>query len=91
MTPRFLDLVEVLEIHESRIELYGGRPGVRDLGLLQSALAQPSAGFGGEYLHGNLYEMAAAYLFHVSRNHPFVDGNKRTALACYFLPVIHRD
>jgi death on curing protein len=82
MTPRFLDLAEVLEIHQSRIELYGGNPGVRDLGLLQSALAQPSAGFGGEFFHANLFEMAAAYLFHVSCYHPFIDGNKRTALAC---------
>lgn len=82
MTPRFLDLAEVLEIHQSRIDLYGGSPGVRDLGLLQSALAQPSTGFGGEFLHVDLYEMAAAYLFHVARNHPFIDGNKRTALAC---------
>jgi death on curing protein len=78
MTPRFLDLVEVLEIHQSRIDRYGGSPGVRDLGLLQSAVAQSSAGFGGEFLHSDLYEMAAAYLFHVARNHPFIDGNKRT-------------
>jgi death-on-curing protein len=82
MKPRFLDLAEVLEIHQSRIELYGGSPGLRDFGLLQSALAQPSAGIGGEFLHADLYDMAAAYLFHLSSNHPFVDGNKRTALAC---------
>ncbi len=82
MMPRFLDLLETLEIHQSRIELYGGSDGVRDLGLLQSALAQPSAGFEGEFLHRYLFEMAAAYLFHIVRNHPFVDGNKRTALAC---------
>lgn len=80
--PRFLDLLETLEIHQSRIEVYGGSGGVRDLGLLQSALAQPSAGFDGEFLHKDLFEMAAAYLFHIVRNHPFVDGNKRTALAC---------
>ncbi len=78
---RFLDLSEVLEIHESRIELYGGTKGVRDLSLLQSAVAQPQAGFGGEYVHSDVYEMAAAYLFHIARNHPFLDGNKRTALA----------
>ena len=81
MTPRFLDITEVLEIHQSRIDLYGGSHGVRDLGLLQSAIAQPSAGFGGQYLHADLFEMAAAYLFHIALNHPFVDGNKRTALA----------
>ncbi len=54
---------------------------MRDLGLLQSALAQPGAGSGGEYFHKDLYEMATAYLFHLARNHAFVDGNKRTALA----------
>jgi death-on-curing protein len=82
MNPRFLELAEALEIHRSRIELYGGADGVRDIGLLLSALAQPAAGLGGEYFHADLYEMAAAYLFHLARNHPFVDGNKRTALAC---------
>jgi len=54
---------------------------VRDMGLLSSALAMPEASFGGVYLHTSLAEMAAAYLFHVARNHPFLDGNKRTALA----------
>ncbi|MBX3074688.1 type II toxin-antitoxin system death-on-curing family toxin [Candidatus Obscuribacterales bacterium] len=83
--PRFLDLADVLEIHESRINLYGGSHGLRDLGLLQSALAQPEAGFGGELIHKDLFEMAAAYLFHISRNHAFVDGNNRTALACCLL------
>lgn len=78
MTPDFLSLAEVLEIHRDQIERYGGKTGIRDLGLLQSALAMPAAGFGGRYLHGDLFEMAAAYLFHIVRNHPFVDGNKRT-------------
>ncbi len=79
--PRFLDLADILEIHQSRITLYGGTYGIRDLGMLQSALAQPQAGMNGEFLHKDLYEMAAAYLFHIARNHPFLDGNKRTALA----------
>ena len=55
--------------------------GVRDMRLLESAIAQPQASFGGEWLHVDLYEMAAAYLFHIAKNHPFIDGNKRTALA----------
>ncbi len=55
---------------------------MRDLGLLESALAQPEASFSGEWLHKDLYEMAAAYAYHLCQNHPFVDGNKRTALAC---------
>lgn len=50
--------------------------------LLESALAQPEASYSGEWLHRDLYEMAAAYAFHISQNHPFRDGNKRTALAC---------
>jgi death-on-curing protein len=78
MPPVFLNLAEVLGIHRDQIERYGGQPGIRDLGLLQSALAMPAAGFGGRYLHEDLFEMAAAYLFHIARNHPFVDGNKRT-------------
>ena len=78
MTPVFLSLAEVLEIHRDQIERYGGHAGIRDLGLLQSALAMPGAGFGGRYLHSDLIEMAAAYLFHIVQNHPFVDGNKRT-------------
>jgi death on curing protein len=80
--PLFLTLDEVLGIHEDRIRKYGGSFGVRDLVLLQSALGTAEATFGGAFLHETLFEMAAAYLFHIGRNHPFVDGNKRTALAC---------
>jgi death on curing protein len=79
--PVFLTLDEVLALHADQIERYRGSPGVRDLGLLESALATPRASFGGEYLHGSLPEMAAAYLFHLVRNHPFMDGNKRAGLA----------
>lgn len=78
MTPVFLSLAEVLEIHRDQIQRYGGHTGIRDLGLLQSALAMPAAGFGGRYLHSDLIEMSAAYLFHIVQNHPFIDGNKRT-------------
>ena len=79
--PRFLTLEQVLAIHADQIQRYGGSLGVRDLGLLQSALAMPAASFGGEYLHPTLQEMAAAYLFHLTQNHPFVDGKKRIGLA----------
>ena len=78
--PLFLTLDEVLGIHADQIRRYGGRPGLRDLGLLQSAVAMPETTFEGEFLHGTVFEMAAAYLFHLARNHPFVDGNKRAAL-----------
>ena len=79
--PVFLTLAEAIEIHKNQIELYGGDVAVRDLGLLQSALAQPQASFAGEWLHQDVFEMAAAYAFHICQNHPFIDGNKRTALA----------
>ena len=78
LNPIFLSLGEVLEIHRDQIERYGGDSGIRDLELLQSAIAMPAAGFGKRYLHSDLYEMAAAYLFHITQNHPFIDGNKRT-------------
>ncbi len=74
----FLNLEDVLSLHADQVALYGGDSGVRDPGLLESALAQPRATFGGEFLHKNFFEMAAAYLFHIVRNHPFLDGNKRT-------------
>ena len=76
----FLTLAEVIEIHSNQMRLYGGLPGIRDINLLSSAIAMPHASFHGEYLHNDIYEMAAAYAFHIGKNHPFVDGNKRTAL-----------
>ncbi len=81
MNPTFLSPDEVLALHEDQITRYGGRRGVRGLNLLFSALGTPSATFEGVLLHNDLFEMAAAYLYHVARNHPFVDGDKRTALA----------
>lgn len=76
----FLTLDEAIALHADQVERYGGRPGIRDLGLLQSALGVPSATFEGRFLHEGLHEMAGAYLYHVVRNHPFVDGNKRAGL-----------
>ncbi|MBI1821678.1 MAG: type II toxin-antitoxin system death-on-curing family toxin [Nitrospirae bacterium] len=89
MEPLFLSLEEVLQIHADQIKRYGGSPGIRDLSLLESAVATPQAGFGSQYLHADLFEMAAAYLFHIVQNHPFVDGNKRvgTAAALVFLKL----
>lgn len=77
---RFLSPEDVLSLHEMQIERYGGSAGIRDRGLLESAIGQPQASFGGEYVHHGFYEMAAAYAFHIAENQPFVDGNKRTAL-----------
>jgi death on curing protein len=79
--PVFLTLDEVLALHSDQIARYGGSDGIRDLGLLESALAVPQASFDGVQLHGSLPEMAAAYLYHLVQNHPFVDGNKRVGLA----------
>ena len=78
--PDFLALEDVLLLHDDQISLYGGASGVRDLGLLESAVAQPQATYGGNALHDDLFEMAAAYLFHIVKNHPFMDGNKRTGV-----------
>lgn len=77
MDPLFLSADEVLEMHRQQIDRYGGALGIRDSGGLQSALATPQATFDGEYLHRSIPAMAAAYLFHVCQNHPFLDGNKR--------------
>ena len=81
----FLTLEDVLALHDELIQDYGGISGLRDAGLLEAALAMPQAGFGGRYFHEFPYEMGAAYLFHLVRNHAFADGNKRIALACAIL------
>ncbi len=81
--PRFLTEAEVLSLHEAAIQRYGGSMGLRDPGLLASALAMPQQGFSGEFAHTVPFVTAAAYAFHICKNHPFVDGNKRTAfVAC---------
>lgn len=80
-SPLFLSVDNIIQIHERMFEEFGGMPGVADQGLLESAAAMPGAGVSGEYLHKTIPAMAAAYLFHLSRNHPFFDGNKRVAIA----------
>ena len=74
----FLTLTEVNEIHVYQLEHFGGSSGVRDINLLKSAIGMPEMSFGGVMLHKDICEMAAAYLFHIAENHPFIDGNKRT-------------
>jgi death-on-curing protein len=74
----FLTLNDVLHIHSNSIELYGGAEGIRDLNLLESAIAQPTMEIDNQFLHEFPFVMAAAYMFHITSNHPFVDGNKRT-------------
>ena len=75
----FLTLAEVMAIHQNQIDNYGGSLGVRDQGLLDAAIAQPPSIFADHYLHVDIYSMAAAYLYHMAKNHPFIDGNKRVA------------
>ena len=79
--PLFLSVDHVLAIHRRVIREFGGDPSVRDAGLLASAVAMPAARFEGRFLHEGIPDMAAAYLFHICRSRPFLDGNNRTALA----------
>ncbi|HEY1791780.1 MAG TPA: type II toxin-antitoxin system death-on-curing family toxin [Opitutaceae bacterium] len=78
--PCYLTVEIVQEIHSEAIRQFGGSAGIRELALLESAVAAPQASFGGEPVYTDLVEIAAAYLFFLCRNHPFIDGNKRTAL-----------
>lgn len=73
---------EVFELHEKSILDYGGLRGLRDIGLLQSALARPFQTFGGEDLYPTIFEKAAALGESLIVNHPFIDGNKRTGMLC---------
>lgn len=83
----FLSLEEVLNIHDDMVAVYGGARGVRSMSLLMSAIEMPKAAMFGEDLHENIFDKAAAYMYHIICNHPFVDGNKRTgtAIAIIFL------
>ena len=74
---RYLTLSEVLELHRQLVEQSGGGTGVRSLGLLESAIAQPAMTFGGQDLYKSIYEKATAICFSLVMNHPFMDGNKR--------------
>jgi death-on-curing protein len=78
--PEFLDVDDVLALHERQIAEFGGYPGIRDHGLLESAVATAQATFGGRFVHDSPFSQAAAYAFHIAQNQPFVDGNKRTGL-----------
>lgn len=80
MSPKFVNLITAVEIHRESLVRFGGLDGVRSQELLESALAQPQMTFGGTFLHDDVFEMAAAYLFHLVKNLPFLDGNKRTGL-----------
>lgn len=93
MKIEFLRLDDVLKLHLDQIETFGGTNGIRDLALLKSAIHIPMATYDGKFLHETIYEMAAAYLFHIVKNHPFIDGNKRTGtiVALTFLAINNYD
>src|SRR5258708_5735891 len=80
MRPELLTLDELLSLHAEQIRLCGGASCTRDLGLMQSAVGSVEATFGGVFLHDSIFAMAAAYLYGICRNPPFLDGNKRKAL-----------
>jgi death-on-curing protein len=84
MAIKFLPDELVLDIHKSLIQMFGGGHGVRDRGLLLSALAQPKMTIGGKFAHRTIFEKAAAYGYHLCANHPFVDGNKRVAFMAMY-------
>jgi len=87
----FLTVEDVLNVHRRVVEEFGGDTGLRDRGLLESAVAMPRSTFGGEELHTDLAEQAAAYFFHLWANHPFVDGNKRAAVVTAELFLLVND
>lgn len=76
----FLTLEDIFSMHAAVLARWGGGEGLRDQGMLESALAMPQQTFGDEYLHGDLFSMAAAYAFHIAESQPFLDGNKRTGV-----------
>ncbi len=80
----FLTKDQILHLHKNALEDDGGSPGVRDMFLLESAISQPEASWGGDYLNDFPFAMAASYFFHISQNQPFMDGNKRTGFLSMF-------
>lgn len=93
MMPRWKHLTAsaVKAIHREVLAAHGGGEGIRDEGMLESAVAAPQATWGGEPIMTDPHEIAAAYLFYLCRNHPFVDGNKRTALAACLVFLSEND
>ena len=76
---KYLTVNQVISFHDDLLNIFGGLPGIRDNNLLFSALHAPKASFDGKEMYPSIYEKAAVYLYHIAKNHPFNDGNKRTA------------
>ncbi len=87
----FLALEEVIQIHDELVAEYGGLPGIRDMGLLVSAIEMPKATMFEECLHASIFDKASAYLFHIVCNHAFLDGNKRTGAAAALIFLVQND
>jgi death-on-curing protein len=87
--PSFLDVEDVIMLHDDQLRLFGGSAGIRDAHALESAVSVAQSTFDGRFLHEDLFEMAAAYAYHIAENQPFIDGNKRTGLdaALVFLDI----
>jgi death-on-curing protein len=83
----YITVDQAIQVHDGLIKLHGGLPGIRDIGLLTSAMEMPKSAFGGHQMYPTLFDKAAAYLFYLAKNHPFFDANKRTAafIALLFL------
>lgn len=80
----FLDFDRIVQLNRLAVKTFGGSDGVRDRGLIESAIYQPQASFGEQYLHETIYQMAAAYYYHISESQGFSDGNKRTGFLALF-------
>ncbi|KIC71977.1 type II toxin-antitoxin system death-on-curing family toxin [Candidatus Protochlamydia amoebophila] len=87
----FLSVEEVILIHDHLVSEYGGLHGIRDMGLLVSAIEMPKTTMFGEYLHESIFDKASAYLFHIVCNHAFLDGNKRTGAAVTLIFLSQND
>lgn len=86
----FLTLEELVEIHHNQVGRMGGQMGLRHEGVLRACLATPANKIGGRYAHQDIYEMAAAYLFHITDQRPFLRGNQKVAvLACLYFLYLH--
>ena len=83
--PVFLAVGDVVAMHHRAIAVYGGDQGIRDVNLLESSVYVAQSGLAGEYFHASVFEMAAAYLFHIVKNHPFIDGNKRAGVMAAYV------
>ena len=86
---RFISLEEIINIHNDQISIFGGVSGLRQNNLLESAIESVKTTFYKKYLYKNIVEMGAAYAFHIIKNHPFVDGNKRTGMIAMLLFLKH--